>query len=266
MPLYEEKLICPFAVRFSQERVRPFFKDGTELEASCAQITTRPGVAGYDIILTCPFPSVEIVRWTSRQHQVASDSSGSDDALEGDLQELWFTFDNRRLYCLQRAAAAHWPKRCAAVVQVMYADNGTMTKKEDTRDNGRSVFVGRAKDEHEAHSIWDWRTAVLGSANHKEQVDEATKRAMDLVACDERKNTVDMLQSMEEGDAVTRLMRHLEACALAEEKIQAEKTTQARLETCTSGQGRKVAAGRRHVRDSAGSGLHTRRRPKFVMA
>jgi len=146
MPIYEEKLMCPLAVRFTQEHIRPQFQDGKDIEATIRAIKTRPGTGAYDIILEAPFPVIEIMRW----HQWDDD--------QDEQSEHWFTVDNRRLYCLQRVAASLWPRRVAAVVEAMYARPDGAHRKSDSSTVGRSVGIG-----HSLKALvdrWDWRKAV----------------------------------------------------------------------------------------------------------
>eukprot|EP00930_Biecheleria_cincta_P072821 TRINITY_DN60168_c0_g1_i1.p1 TRINITY_DN60168_c0_g1~~TRINITY_DN60168_c0_g1_i1.p1 ORF type:complete len:376 (+),score=40.70 TRINITY_DN60168_c0_g1_i1:55-1182(+) len=142
MPLFEEKLISPFAIRFTQEHIRTTFRDGRAVEQTVTEIETQPGKCDVDLILKAPFPHIEIIRWTSA---------------DGDH---WFSFDNRRLYCLQRAAAAHWPRRVACVVEVPYAaDRSSWWRKCDTSVAGGSVSL-RHSSMQPAVSSWDWRDAI----------------------------------------------------------------------------------------------------------
>jgi len=147
MPLYEEKLISPLAIRFTQQRIRETFRDGNEVEATRKQITVKPGAGDYDIILEAPFPAIEIIRWTANGR-----STG---------EEHWFSFDNRRLYCLQRVAAEYWPKRVAVTVEVLYADSSatSIRKKLDSQTGGLSVQIGHAFATPAQLKGWDWRKA-----------------------------------------------------------------------------------------------------------
>jgi len=147
MPLYEEKLISPLAIRFSQQRIRETFQDGREVESTIEEIIALPGTGDYDIILDAPFPAIEIIRWAPNGRK----SSGG---------ENWFTFDNRRLYCLQRLAAENWPKRVGAKVEVMYADAGTIRKKLDTKTEGLSVSIGHAFASAGELTEWSWRQNI----------------------------------------------------------------------------------------------------------
>jgi len=193
MPIYEEKLISPFAIHFSQGKIRSTFRDGRDVEATCGEIERKPGYGGYDLVLKAPFPAIEITRWTpgSRADRRTS--------------ERWFTYDNRRLYCLQKAAAAHWPLRVAAVVEVsVYAQHSssTMRRKLDTVTSGQSVVMARTCRSQEFAPIleWDWRQAARSSASRQQAAavcakttEEMEQASFDKVAADGQKTTVDDL-------------------------------------------------------------------------
>lgn len=150
MPLYEEKLISPLAVRFTQQRIRTTFRDGRDVEASINEISAGTGAGDYDIILTAPFPTIEIIRYSPNGR--GAGGQGDDDH--------WFTFDNRRLYCLQRMAAERWPKRVGVAVEVLYADNGAIRKKLDSLSCGLTVSIGHAFATADELDEWDWQQAV----------------------------------------------------------------------------------------------------------
>jgi hypothetical protein len=163
MPLFEEKLVSPLAVRFSQTRIRPTFQNGYPVEQSLAQIEMAipPTDSGYDVLLDAPFPPIEVIRWRPKLREddgrAVEDDSGS--AMLG--EECWFTFDNRRLYCLQRAAMNQWPHSVAAVVRVMY-DVPTIksaVRKFRTTTLGRSVVISRRHDVV-PQACWDWNQEV----------------------------------------------------------------------------------------------------------
>lgn len=188
MPVFEEKLINPFAIRFTQENVRTTFQDGRELQESLSAIKTRPGDGkNYDLILCAPFPSIEIVRWAGAGR---SRSDPNDDQ--------WFTFDNRRLFCLQRAAVTYWPARVAAVVEVLYkVDKGSWSKKCDTTTQGMSVNV-RHCNAFQDQSIgrWDWQAAAKRISNEAAAAGTVTVAHVDAaraVATDCAKKTVNDL-------------------------------------------------------------------------
>jgi len=213
MPIYEEKLISPFAVRFTQEHIKTTFRDGRSVEAAITEIQERPGAGSYDVVLQFPFPAIEIVRWCAPPHEkaVTSDSiDNSEEVLGGDH---WFTLDNRRLYCLQRAAAACWPRRVAIAVEILYASRGSVKRKCDTTTCGRSVTI--------AHSIrdqpisrWDWRSEVQCRAK---ATDCAVCRALETILCDDEKPTVSDLLDLP-GESMSAVER-----ALAKEVLSAAK-------------------------------------------
>lgn len=175
MPIYEEKLICPLAVRFTQQHIRPIFQEGHDIEATIKEIKTRPGTGEYDVILEAPFPNIEVVRWYQQD----------DEHVERD-SEHWFTLDNRRLYSLQRVAVALWPRRVAAVVELLYAPTEGIWRKDDSSTVGRSVGIG--------HSLkcltgrWDWREAIPSSWGSA-----ACEAARNLILADDARASVDEL-------------------------------------------------------------------------
>jgi len=187
MPLYEERIICPLAVRFTQEHVRPVFQDGRELENTIKEIKQKPGIDDYDVILEVPFQPVEIIRWKKR------DESGIEPK-----QEYWFTFDNRRLYCLQRCAVALWPKRVGTVVQALYGATDGSHRKDNSLTAGRCVWIG-----HSLKTLtdgWDWRDVVgtpmtksssgsptAAAVEAKAQEDEVTAKVLALITRDDQR-------------------------------------------------------------------------------
>mmetsp|Transcript_31704 Transcript_31704/g.67414 ORF Transcript_31704/g.67414 Transcript_31704/m.67414 type:complete len:671 (+) Transcript_31704:109-2121(+) len=192
MPIYEEKLISPLSVRFTQEHIRTTFRDGRLVEASLAEIKARPGSGDYDLVLEAPFPLIEIIRWRPKDLEATHAICGSDCKEEKNSDCTadgghWFTLDNRRLYCLQRAAAAHWPLRVAAVVEILYADPGAVWRKYDSSTRGRSVTISHSVKDLPI-SRWDWRREVPSESG-----DEVACAAADLVKIDDDRLTVDAL-------------------------------------------------------------------------
>lgn len=195
MPFYEEKLISPLSVRFTQQRIREAFQDGREVESTIKEIKAMPGVGDYDVILQCPFPTIEIIRWAPNGRRAGG-------------QWHWFSYDNRRLYCLQRVAAEYWPKRVGAIVEVMYADAGDIRKKLDTQTGGLSVSIGHAFALEDELAKWTWREAVeehgLGGTD--------TLVAEAAIAADDVKSSVhDLTEAPAAPSAYERLMSSLEA-------------------------------------------------------
>jgi len=192
MPVYEEKLISPLALRFTQEHIKTIFRDGHVVEETVGEIEVQPSThADYDLVLTAPFPQIEIIRW------------GRGD---GDGQGLhWFTLDNRRLYCLQKAAMKHWPQRVAAKVEILYADPGAVKRKYDSTTLGESVTVADSCKDAPLFR-WDWR---VDAPCLREAEREAARRARELVSRDDARREVDELSDVTETTADSILARAL---------------------------------------------------------
>lgn len=172
-------LLSPFEIHFSQTRIRPEFQDGRSLAEALAEIQIRPlqdglidgnpevedisesGAAG-DILLAAPFPRIEVTRWRCKLRD--SDGAPKLDPSTGlelySHEEKWFSFDNRRLCCLQKAAAAQWPQkaRCEVLELPHSLAKTRELRKFDTRTFGYSVLIGRREDPNP--EPWCWRTAV----------------------------------------------------------------------------------------------------------
>mmetsp|Transcript_97178 Transcript_97178/g.247129 ORF Transcript_97178/g.247129 Transcript_97178/m.247129 type:complete len:293 (-) Transcript_97178:26-904(-) len=176
--------LSPFDVHFSQDRIRSEFQDGRELSDTVGQIeavarpfgtavaasaaaeeeqegSTEP-LAEDVVLLHAPFPRIEVIKWRCKLRE--ADGAPRLDPVSG-LQlysedEQWFTFDNRRLCCLQRAAASIWPKRALCeVVEIPQSLARTRElRKFDTRTGGHSVTIGKRDDT--TLETWCWRTAV----------------------------------------------------------------------------------------------------------
>jgi len=193
MPLYEEKLISPLALRFTQAHIRSTFRDGRDVAATIGQIEHRPGVQEYDVVLHAPFPHIEIIRCSphQRKHGSSKKSVQRDDQQHKTCtEEHWFTFDNRRLYCLQKAAIALWPKRVAAVVEVLYADSGALRRKYDSETYGLSVDIRHSTDIYVG--TWSWQKAVSGS----KAINTDDIAAFQAVADDDAKKSMDALEGV----------------------------------------------------------------------
>ena len=110
-PRLDSQLISPFAVRFSQARVSPEFSDGRLIDDTIKEITVKVINHGprkvYEI--EAPFPPIQIMKFRAKKRDVAGrpllDVSGNDRY----FPEKWYSLDNRRLYCMQKVAAALWP-------------------------------------------------------------------------------------------------------------------------------------------------------------
>jgi len=200
MPLFEEKWMSPLAIRFTQDHIRTTFRDGRLVEGSIPQIRVRPAPVGsdYDVVLYAPFPHIEIVRWKLGLEENSESESSH-----------WFTLDNRRLYCLQRAAVVLWPKRVAAVVEILYNDLGRMRRKFDSETCGWSVSISHHLKEKEI-CRWDWRLMISGLARaslealaDSSEVGSAESVALEaLLDDDEKKTTQELANAPEEQGMV----------------------------------------------------------------
>jgi hypothetical protein len=190
MPVYEEKLISPLAVRFTQEHIKTVFRDMHVVEETAAQIEAHPGMGDdYDLVLHAPFPQIEIIRWGTTR--IVDEEEGG---------YHWFTLDNRRLYCLQRAAMRHWPLRVAAKVEILYADPGVLRRKYDSTTLGASVTVAHSCKDAPLFR-WDWRMEVQACAHNGALTATCSKEhgAWDAVARDDEKEEVDELADVSSG-------------------------------------------------------------------
>lgn len=176
-------MLSPFEVHFSQTRIRDHFQDGHNLEETIAAITShlasasaqtaadggadaQEGEGGAEArevaVLSVPFPRIEVTRWRCKLRE--ADGTPKLDPSTGlelySHEERWFTFDNRRLCCLQRAAAALWPTeaRCEVIEVPATLARTRELRKFDTRTFGCSVIVGR-RDDPDPYT-WSWRVAV----------------------------------------------------------------------------------------------------------
>jgi len=188
-------LVSPYDVRFSQFRIRAEFQDGRALEEAQALIEVRPragaaagappagegpgaaaedGAPARDLedlsaergeefdLLRAPFPQIEVTRWRCKLRDPdGSPRTDPDTGLElYASEERWFAFDNRRLCCLQRAAAKHWPREvrmCVIVVPPALARTREL-RKFDTTTSGSSISIGRRDDPDPV--AWCWRAQV----------------------------------------------------------------------------------------------------------
>lgn len=127
-------------------------------------------------LLSAPFQQIEVTRWRCKLRD--PDGSARTDPDTGlelyASEERWFAFDNRRLCCLQRAAAKHWPREvrmCVVVVPPVLARTREL-RKFDTTTSGSSISVGRRDDPEPV--AWCWRTQV--GLPPEEQLEEGVAR------------------------------------------------------------------------------------------
>lgn len=165
--------LSPYDVRFSQMRARHEFRDAKLLEDSVAQIKAiRCDEEGGEKAvwrLEAPFPPIEVLKWRCKLRDETTGRPKTDPVTGDELwdsSDHWFTLDNRRLYCYQKAAIAVWPD--AVVIDVVELPPGPLTrmrelKKFRTLDCGRSVMIG-GRNDGETLVRWSWWEALGFSA------------------------------------------------------------------------------------------------------
>lgn len=191
-PEGEIEWMSPLDVLFSQNVVYPKFTDGRSVDDAVKLIRAVPCEGDPDaVILKPPFPDIQAVRWCPklRDGQGKPLSDGQGGYRMG--AEGLFTVDNRRLYALQRAAVAQWPKRCTIPVEVFTDRLEVMKhlKKFRTRTNGLSITIsewnGVGRDnikDFSAMRVWDWHSAV-SSVQEGDAGLKATLEAADAGSC-----------------------------------------------------------------------------------
>jgi len=165
--------VSPFDIRFSQLRARAEFRDARSVETAIEEIKSIRCDTADDLmtpetpiwLLQAPFPTIEVMQWRCKLREISTGRPRVDSKTGGEIyasQEHLFALDNRRLYCLQQAAAKLWPEK--VVVEVLDLPSGTPTrlrelKKFRTNDSGRSILIG-GRGEGETLFRWSWRDRV----------------------------------------------------------------------------------------------------------
>lgn len=185
-----EKLISPLAIRFSQKCIQATFKDGHSLKRAIQGITERPGFGDYDVMLQFPFRPIEIFRWCPPHCKAAKLSAFSHNQIGEEPEGThWFTLDNRRLFCLQCAATACWPRRVAIAVEVLCTPPITIHSKYDSTSYGCSVDLVHFTTPASAAN-WDWRSETLGRVDiDVENLSPELSLALDAILSDDEKDS-----------------------------------------------------------------------------
>uniref|UniRef100_A0A7S1F3Y3 Uncharacterized protein n=1 Tax=Noctiluca scintillans TaxID=2966 RepID=A0A7S1F3Y3_NOCSC len=131
---WEEYYVCPLNVRFTQEKIHPFFYRRGPILNVLPKIRAVSGAE--DVLeLVPPFAPIHCLR--------------KDD-------ELW-SLDNRRLYALQNAAIQWWPVQCCT--RVLVSDRlprrkrKTQIRKFHTQSEGRTVHICAR---YKQFDTWNW--------------------------------------------------------------------------------------------------------------
>lgn len=161
--------MSPLDMRFSQRKMRHTFADGRPLTDSAEAVNVvrneDAGEGDPQWRLEAPFPAIEVVRWRCKIRDERTGRPKVDEAtgLEMyDPEDHWFTLDNRRLYCLQVAAASVYPETCS--VEVLQIPPGPPERMRELRkfrtlDSGRSIMIGSRVD-GVPFKQWSWEAKV----------------------------------------------------------------------------------------------------------
>lgn len=137
---WNETYVCPFEIRFTQEKVHPFFHRRGPIANVLPKIrpvlrkSDQPGEEA-EIELVPPFPPIHCLQ---------------------NSDEFW-TLDNRRLYALQQVAIEHWPQRCR--VKILCRERlprqrfRSQYRKFNTTSGGRSIVVSAR---YQKFDHWSW--------------------------------------------------------------------------------------------------------------
>mmetsp|Transcript_4018 Transcript_4018/g.9689 ORF Transcript_4018/g.9689 Transcript_4018/m.9689 type:complete len:346 (-) Transcript_4018:61-1098(-) len=148
---YEQRLVNPLEIRFSQPVVRPSFSDRNEVEEAVDATDLGNGCEDFDGVLQPPFPTIRIIAWKPRLR------------ISGRMylaEQQWYTLDNRRLYALQLAAMKYWPKRVGVMVGVAPRLPGqSHARKFRNPTAGVEVDVGHNFSSPDR--TWCWRSVAM---------------------------------------------------------------------------------------------------------
>lgn len=174
-----QRLMNPFEINYSQSIIRPEFQDGRSV-VDCVSEVSRTMLApvakeeaarwealgapepclGDWWLLGAPFPEIEVIQWRCKLKK--EDGTTKCDAQGNELygEKEWYTLDNRRLHCLQRAATLLHPSEVRCPVVIVRQSDGSCRefRKFTTKDCGRTVGVVPVgcKDMPEVER-WSWR-------------------------------------------------------------------------------------------------------------
>lgn len=174
------RLLSPLDIHFSQSHIRPEFQDGRTVEETAEQVQRElvgpippqddgqecPAMLGTPTgdsnwwLLQPPFPEIEVIQWRIKLRDEDGTPKVDEMGMELYGEREWYTLDNRRLYCLQKAATAVYPSEVRCVVSVILPEDGSCRefRKFRTVDRGRSVGVGH-RDSIDLPR-WSWRREV----------------------------------------------------------------------------------------------------------
>lgn len=130
----QNRLLSPFEIFFSQNHIRAEFQDGRPLDLAVESISSsRISPKKDDLrlkefgvpeesdwwLLQPEFPEIEVIQWRIKLRKEDGTQLFDEEGNELYGEREWYTMDNRRLYCLQKAAVAFHPTEVRVLVKVM---------------------------------------------------------------------------------------------------------------------------------------------------
>lgn len=190
-------VLNPLAVGFSQPRIKPEFMDGSSFDDAIAACHTEPCDVDASgrfewVLLSPPFPAIEVVPWRPKLRK--PDGTALKDPTTGAPRrgkERWFTLDNRRLHCLQRAAIEAWPKLCYVPVRIMkdLPEDGHALRKFKTTSEGASIALAGSKDSIQDATLWDWYAALQSRCTDEDGKLEKVKASIEADSLSVKEHT-----------------------------------------------------------------------------
>lgn len=150
--VWEELFACPLTVRFTQEKIHPFFYRRGPIVNVLPKIRIVPHLRCGESEMLGVSPA-EIARGMVLE---LVPPFGPIHCLRKGAKEMW-SLDNRRLYALQLAAMQYWPQQCC--VRILSSDRlprkkfKTQYRKFKSQSDGQIVHI---TSRYQQFSTWNW--------------------------------------------------------------------------------------------------------------
>lgn len=152
------KIVSPLAIRFSQPRICPTFRNGAAVDDVLPTMTVLPPPPGcpFDGLIVAPFPEIEVLRFRPK----CGEDLDREERFDG-----WFSLDNRRLYALQRFATMQFPKLVGVIVMCrVELPSMNALRKFGTTSAGADILVAPKEASSRVKPwTWCWHSAVAAS-------------------------------------------------------------------------------------------------------